>query len=419
MLSRKIPNYVKILAIPILLSLSIAFIDIKLHKFTPLPRSVMIRSQLFLIFYIVFSVGIYTSYKSLKFIFSQIFPFWLTKLFLVFYSIVFILGYISFPLGLLLANHKSVLICKIAFLCLGHLVIMSAFFGVEIFLINRFLKSRKLLLSLTLYLIAIILTADGFIRASTEHNINNVHLKLNNFPKGLNGFTLVHISDIHIGPIIGIHEVREVVEQVNKLNPDLIVISGDLTDLSVGRGGIAMDPLGELQSKYGTYFATGNHDYYTLDMNNLISKLKSLHVIPLLNERVKIVSNTDSKDWFYLAGIEDISTRSLGEENHLIDIHAALAGRDKSRTTIVIAHQPNAMREAIEWGVELVLGGHTHGGQFFPVDIVIYLFNPFFAGLYNPIPDTYVYVNPGTCFYMVPIKHIFRKEIALFHLNSV
>ena len=419
MLPRKIPNYVKILAIPIILSFLIALIDTKLYKFTPLPRSVMIRSQLFLVFYIAFSVGIYISYKSLKFIFSKIFPIWLTNVFLVFYSIVFTLGYISFPLGLLLANYKSVLLCKISYLCLGHLVIISAFFGGEVLVINRVFKSRKFPLSLSLYLIAVLLTVDGFIRASSGHNINSIHLKINNFPRGFDGFRLVHISDIHIGPVIGVDEVREVVKLVNGLSPHLVVISGDLTDLSVARGGLAMEPLGELKAKYGIYFATGNHDYYILDMSNLIAKLKSLHVVPLLNERVKIVSHTDSNEWFYLAGIEDISTRSLEEKNHLIDIHAALGGRDKGRATLLIAHQPNAMREAIEWGVELVLGGHTHGGQFFPIDVVIYLFNPFFAGLYNPLPGTYVYVNPGTYFYMVPIKHLFRKEIALFHLSFV
>ena len=319
-------------------------------------------------------------------------------------------------MGLLLANYSSVFVCKVAFFSLGYLIIMSVLFAAEMLVINRFLKSRKLVISLFLYLIAIFLTLNGLFRAYGEHNINHLQLTIKNFPKGLYGFTIAHISDIHIGPVIGEHEVREVVEQVNKLEPDLIVISGDLTDLSVARGGRAMDPLADLKANYGSYFATGNHDYYTEDLDNLIAKLESLHVTTLLNERVQIISKTDSNDWFYLAGIEDISTRALGVKNHLIDIHAALSGRDKDRATVLIAHQPHAMKEAIEWGVELVLGGHTHGGQFFPIDIVIYLFNPYFAGLYHPKASTYVYVNPGTYFYMVPIKHIFEKEIAFFHL---
>ncbi|KAI6661934.1 Transmembrane protein with metallophosphoesterase domain [Oopsacas minuta] len=418
MLSRKIPWNVIYLAIPISLSLLIAFIDVKFYKLTPIPRATMIRSQLFLIFYIAFTFGIWISYKSLKYILTQLFPTWMTTVLLGIYSILFLLSYISFPLGLLLANYKSVLICKISFLSLGHLVIISVFFTIEVFFVNKFLKSRKLAISISIYIIAVILTIDGAIRAYSEPSINHVNLKLNNFPKSLNGLTLVHISDIHIGPIIGRDEVNEMVEQVNVLQPDVIIISGDLTDLSVARGGMAMDPLGKLKSKYGTYFATGNHDYYILDMNTLIEKLKSLGIIPLLNERVQVPGNEEN-DWFYIAGLEDISTRALGDKNHLIDIHRALGGRDKDHATVLIAHQPNAMREAVEWKVELILGGHTHGGQFFPLNIVIYFFNPFFAGLYTPVPNTYVYVNTGTFFYMIPLKHIFRREICVFHLYPV
>ena len=104
--------------------------------------------------------------------------------------------------------------------------------------------------------------------------------------------------------------------------------------------------------------------------------------------------------------------------SHTMDIPAALTGRTKGVPTIVLAHQPRAAAKAIVWDdVRLVLSGHTHAGQFFPWMMVIYLVNPFFVGLYQPMPDVYVYVNPGTLYFMVPFRH-YRPEITHITLFS-
>ena len=101
-----------------------------------------------------------------------------------------------------------------------------------------------------------------------------------------------------------------------------------------------------------------------------------------------------------------------------MDIHAALSGRTKDIPTIVLAHQPRAAAEAIMWNdVRLVLSGHTHGGQFFPFMVTVYLFNPFFAGLYEPRENVYVYVSSGTLFYTVPFRH-YRPEITYITIVS-
>lgn len=101
-----------------------------------------------------------------------------------------------------------------------------------------------------------------------------------------------------------------------------------------------------------------------------------------------------------------------------MNLMKALAFRTKGTPTIVLAHQPKAAMEAVEWrDVRLVLAGHTHAGQFFPLSVIIYFLNPLFVGLYEPRPRAFVYVNPGTVYYVIPFRH-YRPEITHFTLFS-
>lgn len=103
---------------------------------------------------------------------------------------------------------------------------------------------------------------------------------------------------------------------------------------------------------------------------------------------------------------------------HSMDLHRALSGREKGVPTVVLAHQPRAASEAVMWNdVRLVLSGHTHAGQIFPWNIAIYLGNPFFVGLYEPLPGVFVYVSPGSMFYLIPFRH-YRPEITHITLIS-
>ena len=105
--------------------------------------------------------------------------------------------------------------------------------------------------------------------------------------------------------------------------------------------------------------------------------------------------------------------------DHATDLNAALSSRTKGTPTIVLAHQPRAAMEAIQWSdVRLTLSGHTHGGQFFPYSVFVYFLNPLFVGLYEPSPGVFVYVSPGTLYYVIPFRH-YRPEITYFTLQSV
>jgi len=102
-----------------------------------------------------------------------------------------------------------------------------------------------------------------------------------------------------------------------------------------------------------------------------------------------------------------------------MDIHAALAGRDRGIPTVVLAHQPHAVLEAIYWeDVFLVISGHTHAGQLYPIALPVYLIHPFFAGLYEPLPGVYVYVSSGTVYNWMPLRDFYRPEIVLYTLTN-
>ena len=103
---------------------------------------------------------------------------------------------------------------------------------------------------------------------------------------------------------------------------------------------------------------------------------------------------------------------------HTTDLEAALGSRTKGTPTVVLAHQPRAAMEAVQWSdIRLTLSGHTHAGQFFPFSVFVYFLNPLFVGLYEPRPGVFAYVSPGTLYYVVPFRH-YRPEITHFTLQS-
>lgn len=218
------------------------------------------------------------------------------------------------------------------------------------------------------------------------------------------------------------------VRMVNTLQPDVTVIVGDLSDSEASSLRSAVAPLGQLRSRLGTYFVTGNHDYYTLDVSNWFAVLGALHVRPLHNEHVKISAigtypageHGAGQDWVCLAGVDDIEADILHYSDHGMDLHKALEGCSPDHTTILLAHQPLAAKRALQErpDINLILSGHTHAGQIFPLNVLAYLLNPFFVGLYRVTPDTFVYVSPGTGHYGIPMRLGSRAEITEFILRQ-
>lgn len=245
--------------------------------------------------------------------------------------------------------------------------------------------------------------------------VKQLSITLNHLPQSLDGLRIVQITDLHIGALINGNWLRRIVNKVNILQPDLIVITGDLVDGSVEELRHHVAPIADLRAQHGTYFITGNHEYYS-GVEQWCAHIDTLGVRILRNERVSITagSNNESLD---LAGVDDWASHHFQGEGP--NLAKALADRDPNKVLILLAHQPAAVHEAAMHGVDLQLSGHTHGGQIWPFTYLVYLQQPYSKGLYRyNDTKTQIYVSPGTGFWGPPMRLGTSAEITHITLRS-
>ncbi len=206
--------------------------------------------------------------------------------------------------------------------------------------------------------------ALGVYRALTPPEVTEVPVRLQGLPAALEGFTLVQLSDIHVGAVIQERFLDMLVDTANRARPDLVAITGDLVDGSVARLGRYVARLQGLQSRYGTWFVTGNHDYYSGD-REWVAALQGFGWQVLRNRHVRI---GDAGASFDLVGVDDWGAFRMGDSDY--DLDRALRGRDPSRASVLLAHQPQNLPEVARREVGIQLSGHTHGGQMFPGTLI-------------------------------------------------
>jgi len=250
-----------------------------------------------------------------------------------------------------------------------------------------------------------VMTGCGVVQAMYRIKTEKVTIPLRDLSEAFEGLRIVQISDIHVGATIKGGFVREVVERVNALQPDIIVVTGDLVDGSVSYLENDVAPLSELKSTYGKFFVTGNHEYYS-NIFPWLEKIKALGFNVLLNEH-RVITKDGSN--LILGGVTDISAGSMVPE-HRSDPVASLKRAPGADARILLAHQPISVYEASKAGYDLQISGHTHGGQYFPYSKLIGMVQPFVAGLYKH-EETWLYVNRGTGYWGPPLRLGVPSEI--------
>ncbi|MFI9402248.1 metallophosphoesterase [Nocardia sp. NPDC052316] len=236
--------------------------------------------------------------------------------------------------------------------------------------------------------------------------VKRLTIPLANLPRAAHGFRIAVVSDIHLGPILGRGFAERVVETINGTQPDLIAIVGDLVDGSVEHLRSAVEPLARLRARHGAYFVTGNHEYFS-GAEQWMDHVQELGLRLLANSRTEL-------PFFDLAGVNDIQGKRIGQGP---DFGAALGNRDLTRTAVLLAHQPVQIHDAVEFGVDLQLSGHTHGGQVWPGNFLAELANPTVAGL-ERYGDTQLYVTRGAGAWGPPVRVGAPSDITVVELAS-
>jgi len=244
-----------------------------------------------------------------------------------------------------------------------------------------------------------------------EHEVVDVGVALPKLPKTLDGFTIVQLTDLHVGLTIDRTFVQRVVDITNRLAPDLVAMTGDFVDGKVSDLHEEIAPLANLRASHGVFAVTGNHEYYS-GVEPWVAQISTLGVRYLRNERVVIGDGEGAS--FELAGVEDHN--AFGDYRE--DLKAATAGRDPDHALVLLAHQPRQVKRAALHGVDLQLSGHTHGGQIWPWHYLVKLQQGgLLAGRYQHA-ETQLYVSRGCGYWGPPVRLLAPLEITRVILRA-
>ncbi len=252
--------------------------------------------------------------------------------------------------------------------------------------------------------------AVGLWRARRPAAVRVVDVPITGLPADLEGFRIVQLSDLHVGPTLKRDFVARVVDTANGLDPDLIALTGDVADGFPRALRAEVAPLAALRAPHGKFFVTGNHEYYW-DAAGWVRELEELGFSTLANKH-RVIRHGAGR--IILAGVTDLSSR--GPAGHTSDPAAAVAGAPESDVKVLLAHQPKSAFAARAAGFDLQLSGHTHGGQYFPFNLLVRLFQPFVAGLHR-LEEMWLYVSRGTGYWGPPLRLGAPAEITLIQLT--
>ena len=248
-------------------------------------------------------------------------------------------------------------------------------------------------------------TAWGLYNAIKTPIIKKVEISIQDIPKSLQGFRMAQITDLHVSSMIGKKFVEKVAKQIHNLNPDILFFTGDAADGSVKSYGSHLEALGTLKPKYGKFFVTGNHEYYS-DLDGWLRVIENLGFKILINESQKIEVNGST---IMITGIPDRGGKHFSLF-HKTNMEKAVGGMSESDVKILLAHQPKDVEYAVKYNFHLQLSGHTHGGQYFPFSLLVRMAHPFIKGLHKR-GKTWIYINQGTGYWGPPMRIGTEPEI--------
>ncbi|CAM9422637.1 unnamed protein product, partial [Laminaria digitata] len=258
----------------------------------------------------------------------------------------------------------------------------------------------------------VILVSVASTQGTKDPVVRTIEVPMANLPTCLDGYSLAMISDIHAGPTVGRAEIARHVDAINDLGADAIVMVGDLVDDQVEDIGTIVEPISDFSAPDGQFFVLGNHEEYTGQAQKWAEFVADRGFTVLEDARVTLPLGGEAADdgcFFYLAGVSDYESSP--------DYDAALDGRDAGVATVLLAHQPTQVNEAVDYSVGLQLSGHTHGGQVFPYHVLAYIDQGYVSGLHKK-DETFLYVSEGAVGWGPRMRLLSTTEYTLVVLRS-
>jgi len=330
-------------------------------------------------------------------------------------QVLFVLLFLSFPLIHLAFRQQN------GFLISAANMVSSVWIGMVVYFVLVILASDLLRLiifrgvfdgravSAVVTTIVVAITVYGLIEARSI-GVTRIQVRMPNLPSQLEGLRIAQISDVHMGRIVRGPRLERIVTMVNDLHPDLIVITGDLVDAEALHMEDMIHPLRRLNSKYGVFAVSGNHEYFAgIDRSQAF--IEQAGVTLLRNRWVTIAGELQ------LVGRDDpVGARVTGEK--IPSLEEIMRGTDRSKPTILLYHTPVTTFEELQArGIQLQLSGHTHKGQLWPFNYIVKLIYKMPYGRFTS-GDTTIYVNRGTGTWGPPMRVAARPEITLITLSA-
>lgn len=262
------------------------------------------------------------------------------------------------------------------------------------------------------FALSIVFALVGLVVGARRPVVTEVDVLLANLPASADGTTVVQISDVHVGSLVDARKVRRLVDQINALEPDLVVVTGDLVDERPEGLGTCGELLARLEARAGVFAVSGNHEFYA-GPEASVAWMQQAGIRVLDNEVVEPIEG------LLLAGFHDPTGVGWGNPRFRAtpsEIAGVLANRETGKPTVALYHQPVLVDVFADAGIDLLLCGHTHGGQLWPFRHLTALRYRYTQGLYEQ-GGMRVYVCRGTGTWGPPMRVPHPAEVVRFRLR--
>ena len=258
--------------------------------------------------------------------------------------------------------------------------------------------------NLIIIIISVIITAYAFYQGTKTPDIKNIKVEHSLLKKDIR---IVQLSDLHINRITPVSRIHKIVNAINNANPDVIVLTGDIVDDDTFYLQKHLDALQNMSAPYGIYASIGNHEFYN-GLTSWIYEYQRRGINILFNQGVTVANN------IFIAGVPDVFTASSNPSLNINFTHT-LADSERDQYRVLLSHNPEIANSISSYNFQMMLSGHTHGGQLFPFHVFVKKSNQYLSGEYD-VNGIKLYVSNGAGTWGPSMRLFAPSEITVIDL---